>query len=83
MVSYAIKTPPQHGPWADFLDVWQAADDIDVFTSAWTMDHFYPLTPPMDGTHLESWAMLAALAPHDRGCGSAAWSTACTTAIRR
>ena len=26
------------------------------------MDHFYPLTPPMDGTHLESWTMLAALA---------------------
>jgi F420-dependent oxidoreductase-like protein len=66
MVSYAIKTPPQHGSWADFLAVWQAADDIDVFTSAWTMDHFYPLTPPMDGTHLESWAMLAALAQATR-----------------
>lgn len=59
---HAIKTPPQHGTWADFLDTWRAADDIDVFESAWTMDHFYPLTPPMDGTHLESWTMLAALA---------------------
>jgi F420-dependent oxidoreductase-like protein len=59
---HAIKTPPQHGAWADFLDTWRAADDIDVFESAWTMDHFYPLTPPMDGTHLESWTMLAALA---------------------
>lgn len=62
MVAYGIKTPPQHGPWADFLDVWRAADDIDLFESAWTMDHFYPLTPPLDGTHLESWAVLAALA---------------------
>ena len=59
---YAIKTPPQHGTWREFLDVWLAADQIDVFESAWTMDHFYPLTPPMDGTHLESWTMLAALA---------------------
>jgi F420-dependent oxidoreductase-like protein len=62
MGRYAIKTPPQHGSWAEFLDVWRAADEIDVFESAWTMDHFYPLTPPMDGTHLESWTMLAALA---------------------
>ncbi len=62
MVAFAIKTPPQHGTWPEFLEVWRAADDIDLFESAWTMDHFYPLTPPMDGTHLESWAMLAALA---------------------
>jgi F420-dependent oxidoreductase-like protein len=62
MVSYAIKTPPQHGMWADFLSVWRAADDIDVFESAWTMDHFYPLTPPIEGPHLESWAVLAAMA---------------------
>jgi F420-dependent oxidoreductase-like protein len=62
MVAFGIKTPPQHGPWADFLDVWRAADDMEIFESAWTMDHFYPLTPPLDGTHLESWAVLAALA---------------------
>lgn len=62
MVAYGIKTPPQHGPWADFLEVWLAADDMELFESAWTMDHFYPLTPPLGGTHLESWAMLAALA---------------------
>ena len=62
MVAYGIKTPPQHGTWPEFLEVWRAADGIELFESAWTMDHFYPLTPPMDGTHLESWAMLAALA---------------------
>ena len=62
MVAYAFKTPPQHGSWTEFLDVWRAADDIDVFESGWTMDHFYPLTPPMEGPILESWTMLAALA---------------------
>jgi F420-dependent oxidoreductase-like protein len=62
MPSYAVKTPPQHGTWQEFLDVWKAADQIELFESAWTMDHFYPLTPPLDGTHLESWTMLAALA---------------------
>ena len=62
MASFGIKTPPQHGTWAEFLDVWRAADDIDIFESAWTMDHFYPLVPPFDGPHLESWAVLAAMA---------------------
>jgi F420-dependent oxidoreductase-like protein len=62
MTTFAFKTPPQHGTWHDFLDVWRAADDIDVFESGWTMDHFYPLTPPMDGDIHESWTMLAALA---------------------
>src|ERR1700746_1191502 len=62
MVAFAVKTPPQHGTWNAFLDVWRAADEIEVFESAWTMDHFYPLTPPLEGTHLESWTMLAALA---------------------
>ena len=66
MVAFAIKTPPQHGAWTDFLDVWRAADDIELFESAWTMDHFYPLTPPMDGPHLESWAVLAAMAQATR-----------------
>ncbi len=62
MVAYAFKTPPQHGTWSEFLSVWKEADQIPIFESGWTMDHFYPLSPPMDGTHLESWAMLAALA---------------------
>jgi F420-dependent oxidoreductase-like protein len=62
MVAFGIKTPPQHGAWSEFLEVWRAADDMDVFESAWTMDHFYPLTPPLYGTHLESWAVLAAMA---------------------
>jgi F420-dependent oxidoreductase-like protein len=62
MARYAIKTPPHHGPWRDFLDTWRAADDIDVFESAWNWDHFYPLAPPYDGPNLEGWTMLAALA---------------------
>ena len=46
MVAYAVKTPPQHGTWSEILGLWQSADDIEVFESAWTMDHFYPLSPP-------------------------------------
>lgn len=62
MGRHAIKTPPHHAPWADFLDVWRAADEMEVFESAWNWDHFYPLAPPYDGPNLEGWTMLGALA---------------------
>jgi F420-dependent oxidoreductase-like protein len=62
MGRHAIKTPPHHAPWQDFLDTWLEADRIDVYESAWSWDHFYPLAPPYDGPNLEGWTMLAALA---------------------
>lgn len=62
MPRHAIKTPPHHASWGEFLDVWRCADEIDVFESAWTWDHFYPLAEPWDGPNLEGWTMLAALA---------------------
>ena len=62
MVSFSIKTPPQHAKWEDLLALWRAADDMEVFESAWNFDHFYPLSPPADGGCLEGWTTLAALA---------------------
>jgi F420-dependent oxidoreductase-like protein len=59
---HAIKTPPHHATWGEFLDTWREADRIAVFESAWNWDHFYPLAPPYDGPNLEGWTMLAALA---------------------
>jgi F420-dependent oxidoreductase-like protein len=60
---YALKTNPQHATWPELLRIWQEADDMGgVFESMWNWDHFYPLTPPYDGTNFESWTMLAALA---------------------
>ena len=59
---HAIKTPPHHGTWGQFLDVWREADQIPVFESAWNWDHFYPLAEPYNGPNLEGWTMLGALA---------------------
>jgi F420-dependent oxidoreductase-like protein len=61
-VRFAIKTRPEHATWAQFRDVWQAADEIDLFESAWNWDHFYPLTGDLTGPNLEAWTMLAAMA---------------------
>jgi F420-dependent oxidoreductase-like protein len=61
-VRFAIKTRPEHTTWQRVLEVWQAADEIDLFESAWNWDHFYPLSGDVSGPNLEAWSMLAALA---------------------
>jgi F420-dependent oxidoreductase-like protein len=59
---FAFKTAPQHTTWAAMLDVWRAADDIEVFESGWTFDHFYPIYSDSAGPCLEGWVTLTALA---------------------
>jgi F420-dependent oxidoreductase-like protein len=63
---FAIKTRPEHTTWQELLDVWVAADEIELFDSAWNWDHFYPLTGDMAGPNLEAWTMLAAAAQATR-----------------
>ena len=59
---YHVKTRPEHVSWEWMRDTWVAADDIDLFESAWHWDHFYPLTGDLTGSNLEGWTTLAALA---------------------
>ena len=44
------------------LAVWQTADDIEVYESGWTFDHFYPIFSDSSGPCLEGWSTLTALA---------------------
>ena len=59
---FGIKTSPQNTTWPDMLAVWQAADDIELFESAWTFDHFYPIFSDPNGPCMEGWITLTALA---------------------
>lgn len=59
---FAFKTSPQNTTWTDMLRVWQAADQIEMFESGWTFDHFYPIVGPSSGPCLEGWTTLTALA---------------------
>jgi F420-dependent oxidoreductase-like protein len=59
---FAVKTRPEHQTWAEIRDVWVAADQIELFESAWNWDHFYPLTGDKAGPNFEGWTMLAAMA---------------------
>ncbi|MDT0469457.1 LLM class F420-dependent oxidoreductase [Streptomyces gibsoniae] len=64
---FAFKTSPQGTSWNALLDVWRAADEMEVFESGWTSDHFQamhgtdPTTP-----RLEGWITLSALAQATR-----------------
>jgi len=62
MGRYAIKTPTQHTSWDEMLRIWQEADSMDIFESAWNWDHLYPLRGDPHGSSLEAWTTLAALA---------------------
>lgn len=62
VMRFAIKTSPQNTEWADMLAVWQAADEIELFESGWTFDHFYPIHSDSSGPCLEGWVTLTALA---------------------
>ena len=60
---YGLKTSPQLTTWQDMLAVWQAADQMAVFHSAWNFDHFYPINvPDTTGPCMEAWTTLTALA---------------------
>jgi len=63
---FAIKTAPQDTTWQAMLEVWRAADDIEVFESGWTFDHFYPIFGDSSGPCLEGWVTLTALAQATR-----------------
>ena len=63
---FAFKTSPQNTTWPDMLAVWKEADDIEIFESGWTFDHFYPIFSDPAGPCLEGWMTLAALAQATR-----------------
>src|SRR5918911_312076 len=63
---FAIKTSPQNTTWTDMLSVWQAADEIELFESGWTFDHFYPIFSDPNRPCMEGWVTLTALAQATR-----------------
>jgi F420-dependent oxidoreductase-like protein len=63
---FAFKTAPQNTDWGAMLAVWQAADDIELFESGWTFDHFYPIFSDSTGPCLEGWTVTTALAQATR-----------------
>jgi F420-dependent oxidoreductase-like protein len=61
-VRFGIKTSPQHTSYKEMVAVWQAADEIELFESAWTFDHFYPIFSDWKGPCMEAWVTTTGLA---------------------
>jgi F420-dependent oxidoreductase-like protein len=59
---YGFKTAPMNTTWSAMLDVWRAADELEIFESGWNFDHFEPILSDRSGPCLEGWSMLAAMA---------------------
>src|SRR5688572_9788126 len=63
---FALKTAPEKTTWDAVLAMWQAADGIELFESAWSFDHFEPIYGDRSLPCLEGWTTLAALAQATR-----------------
>ncbi|MGH2686779.1 MAG: LLM class F420-dependent oxidoreductase [Actinomycetota bacterium] len=59
---YGLKTSPQETTFDAMKAVWQEADGIELFESAWNFDHFYPIFSDSTGPCMEGWVTLTALA---------------------
>ena len=65
-MNFGIKTPPQHCQWQDMRDIWRTTDEVNIFTSCWNFDHFYPLAGDTEGPCMEAWVTLTALAANTK-----------------
>lgn len=58
----SFKTSQQESTWDQLVEIWRAADDIEVYQGGWLFDHFYPLFTDTSKPCLEAWSTAAALA---------------------
>ncbi|MEY4373471.1 MAG: hypothetical protein RL219_2240 [Actinomycetota bacterium] len=59
---FAFSTAPQLCTWDELLPVWTAADEMEVFESGWTFDHFEAIfTGNRADPCMEGWITLTAL----------------------
>jgi alkanesulfonate monooxygenase SsuD/methylene tetrahydromethanopterin reductase-like flavin-dependent oxidoreductase (luciferase family) len=61
-ISFGIKTSQINTTYAEVLRVWQEADELDTFESAWLWDHLVPMRGAVTTPALEAWTLLSALA---------------------
>jgi F420-dependent oxidoreductase-like protein len=59
---FALATGQENTTWATLCGLWEAADAVDLWESAWIGDHFTPFLTDPSGPCLEGWVTLTALA---------------------
>lgn len=63
---FALASSNEHTTGETLCRLWEAADTVDVWESAWTGDHFYPFLGDASGPCFEGWILLTALAARTR-----------------
>ena len=58
---FALTATQENTTWDVIAGLWEAADGIDLWESAWTGDHFYPFLSDPTGSCFEGWVLLTAL----------------------
>ena len=58
---FAFIAAQSNCTWAELAALWDTADQLDVFTTGWVYDHFYPLRTGPEEPTLEGWSCLAML----------------------
>jgi F420-dependent oxidoreductase-like protein len=58
---FSFKSRQQHVPWTAVRALWQAGDELPIFSAAWLFDHFYPIFSDDTGPCFEGWTLLTAL----------------------
>ena len=61
-----MKTPLHHVEWEHLSATWALADAAEAIVSGWVFDHVVPVWGDAQGSCLESWSSLAALAVQTR-----------------
>ncbi len=63
---FALATGQANISWESLAGLWDAADHVGLWESAWTGDHFYPFLSDPGGPCMEGWVTLTALAARTR-----------------
>jgi F420-dependent oxidoreductase-like protein len=63
---FAFTAAQSNCTWTELATLWDLADELDVFDTAWVYDHFYPLRTGPEEPTLEGWTCLAMLLARTR-----------------
>ncbi len=63
---FAFTAAQSNCTWDELAELWKVGDNLEVFTTAWVYDHFYPLRTGPEEPTLEGWTCLAMLLARTR-----------------
>ncbi len=63
---FAFTAAQSNCTWSELAELWDVADGLDVFSTGWVYDHFYPLRTGPEEPTLEGWTCLAMLLARTR-----------------